>query len=323
MVENKKGAPLAEATPNQKVHSKDNVLFHYYEGNIEIPSAKGEININTLLKAIKHPKPELLELINKIRLTDIKADRDKLKRQLYFFIPCCVTDGKHRGYKNIQHFTGWLLLDFDGIESTELAKEFKEHIFNEYSFIMSAWLSSSGLGVRAFVKIPTVTNVDDFKAFYWGLVNTHMSEYGTGNKPWCDDSMQKPTQPLFYSYDADILIRSNYSTWSIKGLNPKRQPRPTTPKMIRINHAYSGKYAIVNAVKGIDKIVDNGHPQVLSASFALGGHVANGKVSFSESETALHRAIEQNNYLSKGLEGYKKSATDALTAGLNAPHNEQ
>ncbi len=300
----------------------DDSLFHYYDANIYSTSAKGTLKITTLLRAIQQPKPLILNKIMQIRETHEKEERDRLKKELFFFVPCCLTDKNNRGYNNIISFTGWMLLDFDGIENESIATKFKEYIFKKYDFIMSAWLSSSGLGVRAFVKIPIVQNVDEFKRLYWGLVTKEMGQYGSLQKTWCDDSMQKPTQPLFYSYDKNILFRPDYTIWDTGSENPSRAKAPTTARTTRQRYLITETQITANIRKAMNKIIDNGHPQVLKAAFALGGYVCQNKINFDDAEYLLHTLIENNQYLGKGIAGYKKTASQALIAGQNYVYEE-
>ena len=108
-----------------------------------------------------------------IRIADEKGDmaiKAELKTSLYSFTPCVRVEGRRR-YADIKNFTGLLALDFDKLEM-EYAKEFKTALFNEYSFIIAAWLSPSRHGVRALVKIPIVQSVGEFKEHFNAVSNT-------------------------------------------------------------------------------------------------------------------------------------------------------
>jgi len=69
----------------------------------------------------------------------------------------------------------------------------------------------------------------------------------------------------------------------------------------------------------INSIVDNGHPQLLKIAFTLGGYVGGGYLTKDEAENLIHNLIEQNSYLSKGISGYKKTASSCIRDGLNKP----
>lgn len=73
-----------------------------------------------------------------------------------------------------------------------------------------------------------------------------------------------------------------------------------------------------NIKKAFDAINDNGHPQVRAAGVSLGGYVASGYLDKFEAVSFVEGLIKSNNYLSKGVEGYCKTARTAIETGLKS-----
>jgi hypothetical protein len=69
----------------------------------------------------------------------------------------------------------------------------------------------------------------------------------------------------------------------------------------------------------MEAIDDPGHPQLRSLCLSVGGYVASGYISMLEAEQLIHHLIETHHYLSKGISGYKKTATWALNEGTRKP----
>src|SRR5690625_3187116 len=150
---------------------------------------------------------------------------DKLKTRLPAFTPSVmVQPGKGRKYDNIDHFTGLLLLDFDSVGSKEDASKFKASIFDNYSFIFACWLSSSGRGVRAIVRIPRVDSIDRFK-LHFAAIEQEFNRY-----KGFDRATKNPILPLFYSYDPNILYRENPDVFTGTNTAPNTT-RPEPPMM--------------------------------------------------------------------------------------------
>jgi len=139
------------------------ILFQYYGSDIRNTSPLGCVSLDYWIESMKNPKPEFKDIFEKIQIASLsnnKAEKDELKRHLYFFTPAVLVNDKRR-YRDINRFTGLLTVDFDGLE-TDYAKEFKEALFKEYKYIICCWLSASKKGVRALIKIPISKNVNEF-----------------------------------------------------------------------------------------------------------------------------------------------------------------
>lgn len=287
-----------------------NIKFQYYSNRVQSSRPSGYVTLGRMIESIRNPKPQMVDIIDQIaqaaKAGNVKLTNE-LKTHLYSFTPCVNVD-KYRRYEQITAFTGLAVLDFDKIDN---AADFKEFIFDEYKEIIAAWLSPSKKGVKAFVKIPVVATIQEFHQFYAGI--TDEFEIYSGFDP----TPKNAVLLLFIAYDFDLLTRDDAKTWDRKG-KPIEPPIQVAPSPI-IRSDDTSKIIIKMIDTGIDKITDNGHPQVRALSFAIGGYVANNYIGQFDALAYLNYKIANNNYLRKGIAGYCKTAQTMITHGMNYP----
>lgn len=289
------------------------IKFQYYPALIKSTTPKGIVSLKYFLSSIKNPKPETLEIFKQIELAEI-ADNMKLKSELkqnnlFFFTPCVHLKNRRR-YSDIVSYTGLIPLDFDHIDNAE---EFKEYVFNEYPFIIAAWLSPSRRGVKCLVKIPIALTLDEFKEYYFALEEIFECFNGF------DPTTKNAVLPLFQSYDFDLLIRDNPETFSKRKIDKK--DFKSDPVRNCIPYPADKKEALILKIAdtGINKIQAPGHPQLRSICISLGGYIASGYVDLQTVLSRVDFLIECNGYLKKGIEGYKKTARWAIEEGRKKP----
>lgn len=269
----------------------------------------GEVRLGYLIKAIKYPKPHFKDVFLQIQKAEEEGNqavKAALKTRLYSFTPCVYVKD-YRRYTNIINFTGLLVLDFDHLDR-ELAVELKQHLFNTYPYIYASWLSASRHGVRAIVKIPVCQSVDEFKAYYNGITKTMEGYHGF------DEAPKNCILPMFYSYDEDILYRTHPDTFNEKIY--KIPPPPQVKPPIIFDKTNSVESIIA---RKINKIVDNGHPQLRAAAYLLGGYVGAGHIDRSIAVMFIHNLIDTNAYLSQKAFIYKRTAQEMIDKGTNEP----
>ena len=247
------------------------ITFNYYEADIKRSTPLGSVTLEYLINAIRTPKKDIRNVFEEIRIAEENKDMAKkqaLKSKLYSFTPCVYVNGP-RKYSNIQHWTGLLVLDFDHLAS-DVAVEFKEYLFNEYKYIITAWLSASRHGVRALVKIPICTSVDEFKQYYAGI-ERHLNCYNG-----FDTAPKNCILPMFISYDADILHRNDAQTWSTKHIEIVR---PAVKQYI-----VDDKTSVIEKIiaKRINTITDTGHIILRATSYLLGGYVGANYIDYND-----------------------------------------
>lgn len=282
------------------------MLFNYYPADIKQTMPIGSITLDRFIQVIKNPKPETKHIFEQIKIAQENNDmalKQQLKTKLYYFTPCVFIEGK-RNYENIKNFTGLLILDFDKIDN---AIELKEFLFNNYDFIICTWLSASKHGVRALVSIPVCSNVGEFKEYYNGIEALFKDYKGF------DTAVKNCVLPLFLSYDENILYREKYSTWTkriIPIIAPPIKQYIITDKTNLVEHICK---------VAIDKIVDNGHPQLRACAFALGGYVGANYIDKSDAISIINNLIDSNKYLSQKSNVYKKTAETMINKGILTP----
>lgn len=287
--------------------------FQYYPAKIKANKPIGVVGLDYFIKAHKNPKPEMVGIFEAIAAAEAEGDLKKkaeLKQNnLYFFTPCVLVH-PYRRYSDIKQFTGLSVLDFDHIDN---AAELKEYLFNEYKFIVAAWLSPSKKGVKALVKIPVADSIDKFKAHYFALQNEF--EVFDGYDP----STKNAVLPLFQSYDYDLLYRDDYKTFTKTALDPNLKRYDEVRNHIPTSEDRQYQRVLKIAESSISQIGAPGHYQLRSACIALGGYIATGYVSDSEMMALVYTLIENNAYLRKGLAGYKKTARWSIDEGKRKP----
>jgi hypothetical protein len=291
--------------------------FQYYPATINGSTPLGYVTIDQFFKANSDPKPETVLIFDQIAECSKNGDlktKAELKEKLFSFTPCINVSFKRR-YADIISFTGLMVLDFDKIDN---APEFKEFLFNEYNFIYACWMSPSRKGVKALVQIPEITlttwqeSTDVFKSYYFGIAE-EMEQYNG-----FDTTGQNCVLPLFQSLDKNILINPFPFKWVDKGF--KRSNFITSTPTV-IDHVSEGKESVIVKIinTSINKIIDNGHPQLRSACLAIGGYISSGYIDFQTALNQVFYCIETNSYLQKGIPGYKKTAKEFLNLGMSKP----
>lgn len=295
------------------------VKFPYYGANVKIKKPLGEVSLNQLLKLIQSPTENLSKVCSAIREATRNGDmalKSSLKSHLFFVTPSVTTDMQGRSYSNITGFTGYMPLDFDKVQD---APALRDQLFYTYPFIIASWLSVSGRGVRCIVKIPRVQTPDQFKELFWGLANEIIPLF-----EGFDIAPQNSVLPLFFSDDPNIKIRSQLKTetWSKVGHRPTPNRPKHRPVPMKLNaHKLNSFYNItVNAAcNAVNSINDNGHPQLRAAAYTLGGRVGAGYIDYNEALELISNLVRSNSYLSKGTEGYLKTANEMLNQGVDSP----
>lgn len=285
------------------------IIFPYYDADITHHTPLGYVSLDYLLNAIKSPKKDIKHIFEQIMIADENKDakrKQELKTKLYSFNPCVYIEGK-RKYDNIKHFTGLAMLDFDKMESVEYAKEFKEYLFNKNKFIISSWLSASKRGVRAVVSIPVCKSVDEFKHYFNAIEIEFKSYVGFDSAP------KNCVLPLFISYDPEILIRTDYTTWKLKHIPIERPPV--------IQYQVTDKTSVIEKIiaKRIDTITDSGHGILRATAYLLGGYVGAGYVDYNHAIQMMNNLIDSHHYLKQKSYVYKKTAKTMIDKGINFP----
>jgi len=172
--------------------------------------------INDVLGDIKNGKNK--ERIEAIRKEDDKDKRNKLKSNLRSI--CFSGQFSYRAAKNCIEHSGFACLDFDDVDKPS---EFRDSLkSNEY--IYSAFISPSGNGVKAIVRIPA--DIRNHKKYYESLCETFDTKLDTSTKDIC--------RVCYESYDEDLWINFNSKQWVLKKEYTEVTPVNTYPSHFQI-----------------------------------------------------------------------------------------
>lgn len=287
----------------------ENIKFNYYDADIKKSQPLGEVSLAYLLNAIRNPKKDIKEIFEQIFVAEQNGDvatKQKLKTKLYSFTPCVYVNGS-RKYDNILNFTGLLVLDFDHLPNSIYSEEFKKFLFNQNKFIIAAWLSASRHGVRALVKIPVCKDVTEFKTRFAAIEKTLEIYNGFDKAP------KNCILPMFMSYDSEILIRHDATTFEGVYIEPER------PKVIQ--YVVEDKSSAIETIilKKINTITDSGHTILRAAAYLLGGYVAAGYIDYNYAIKMINKMIDGHFYLNQKPSVYKKTAKQMIDKGMFEP----
>lgn len=290
--------------------------FQYYPSNIKTVEPLGEISLYNYLYKIKNPTKETVEIFKQIEEASSAGDlklKAELKAKTYYFTPCIYSDGLGRSYSNIKYWTGLMIIDVDGL-TPEYAVEFKEYLFKTYKFFISVFLSASKRGVKGIVKIPICQSTDEFKSYFYGLMDKFQEYRGI------DFSSKNCILANYLTYDKDLLYRLDAEEWNGKGIQ------------IDEFKIFDGEIEPLENISDEDveqvkfilkrmflKIFDSGHLIVRSASLLAGGFCSAGYVNIDEMREYLFDLIDDTEYLQKSPKTYKTTCVQMLNKGYQSP----
>jgi hypothetical protein len=163
--------------------------------------------VDAILHRIKSGKSESLVKI-------IRDGNIEFKKRL----PCVLFGGTftYREISAITQHSGFINLDFDKFGSYDELMTWRDTLeSNEY--VYSVWLSPSGKGLKALVKIPVITTdiYKNNKAYFRGLQVYFDCEY-------FDKNMFDISRICFESYDPDLTINENSQVWTGQIFDPQQ-----------------------------------------------------------------------------------------------------
>ena len=290
--------------------------FQYYPSDIRIVKPLGEISLYDYLYKIKNPTEQTITLFKQIEQASAVGDlklKAELKAKTYYFTPCIFSDGKGRSYSNIKSWTGLIIIDVDGL-TPEYAIEFKEYLFNTYKFFISVFLSASKRGVKGIVKIPICYSTDEFKSYFYGLMDKFQEYKGI------DFSSKNCALANYLTYDKELLYRLDAIEWNGKGiqLDEFKVLSEQIEPLENITEEDVSKVKFI-LKKMFDKILDSGHLIVRSASLLAGGFCSAGYMNIDEMREYLFDLIDDTDYLQKSPRVYKNTCVQMINKGFQSP----
>jgi hypothetical protein len=141
--------------------------------------------------------------IEAIRNESNKEKRNNAKSKLVSV--CFSGEFSRRAAKNIIKHSGFACLDFDDLPSFEGAVCLRDSL-QDNEYIYSAFISPSGNGVKAIVKIPP--EIENHKKYYEALCETFDS--------FLDTKTKDVSRVCYESFDPDLFINEKSKVWVLK-----------------------------------------------------------------------------------------------------------
>lgn len=140
------------------------------------------------------------QIVEEVRSKLTKEEKDTAKKKLG-----AVTFGgifSKRAKDCLKESSGLIVLDFDNLENIFESKE----RLSKDEYIFACWISPSGNGLKALVRIPSVENDEEFKSFF-SCIKKYFD--------WIevDESGKDISRLCLESYDPDIYLNVDSKLW--------------------------------------------------------------------------------------------------------------
>ena len=177
-------------------------------------------NIVTIFKNIKETEApfhkDVLLILDRIKngssaelVKSIRTEKDKSKRNdLKKMLPAICFSGtfNKRNDTSLLKHSGLICLDFDNYEKTKEMQEDKDKLSKD-KYIYSVFVSPSGKGLKALVKIPA--DVENHIDYFNALEDYYSS-------PYFDKTCKNVSRVCYESYDRLIYINEDSKLWDKK-----------------------------------------------------------------------------------------------------------
>lgn len=280
--------------------------------NYNTPSNPQTVTIRQFLTSTKYR-----EAVERIRLIEVKAERDKLKATLPAITPSGIFS--YRAADALVKHSGLICLDIDykGNEAVGNFFELKDQLVKipNVAFCIKS-VSGKGYAVGIPIAYPERhgQHFDALKRIFWkfGLV--------------IDKACRDVTRLRGYSYDVDAHMNDNAKVFALYD-----EPKPKQRKNYTLhpNTPYTG---CNNPLQACIRIIRNSvdgqrHYDLLKAAKLAGGYIAGGlldeSIAEAELETANKEASAGNtNERNAGRYNPLKTIRDGIAYGKSAPIRE-
>ncbi len=178
---------------------------------------------------------------------------------------------------DINEHSGFIVLDFDHVSVENTKKALATD-----AFVYSCWVSPSGTGVKALVRI---TSPERHRDHFRALVRYFDERYGLA----LDESGINESRACFESYDPEIVRKTTSEKFSmlLSEEGSKAEPESPTPK-----HT---DYTKLNIAARMVRSAPDGekHNTLIKAATLCGGYIASGRMEEEEVVRVLVREIEK------------------------------
>jgi len=166
-----------------------NMKVNFFKNKTSVSPDERPKDVAYYLDRIQDGKFE--KIIKELR-AEIDPEKKKIIKGSLTAVTFCGTFHVRKKDK-LKQGSGLAILDFDKLDNVV---DFKEKLKSN-DLIFSAWISPSGNGIKALIKIPIIENDNDYKNIFKQLKEIF---------PTIDDSGSDISRLCFESYDPDIYI---------------------------------------------------------------------------------------------------------------------
>ena len=236
--------------------------------DVKSTKAPHHIQLATALSRIQRGKSK--DLIHEIR-------EGKKEKKLELPVVCFSGEFSSRADEALFEHSGYIVLDFDhvDVEATKTALATDDYIY-------ACWVSPSGDGIKALVRITNPErHRDHFRALTAYLSRQHGLEV--------DETGINESRACFESYDPDIIIKDDYKRFGHFTTEHAEAQVPT-------NDAYSyTDYMKLNLAARMIRNAKDGEKWATlnKAAILCGGYISAGRMEEEEVLRVLFREIEK------------------------------
>lgn len=196
-----------------------------------------EITNSTHTAATRHYRAHLATLSDieatgdAQQLEQLKLTKSNLKNAQPAFIPSVLLEGG-RTYAHVKGFTGFIMVDIDGIPPERFAAILtlvKEDI---HSFLV--YITISGCGIRVISHVEGGVTKANYR-MVWEWVNDH---YARLCGVEIDGQCKNATRMSVLCHDPEALLRPEASSFHTSGMKPREKPKRGTAVTVTAERAY-------------------------------------------------------------------------------------
>lgn len=196
-----------------------------------------EITNSTHTAATRHYRAHLATLSDieatgdAQQLEQWKLTKSNLKNAQPAFIPSVLLEGG-RTYAHVKGFTGFIMVDIDGIPPERFAAILtlvKEDI---HSFLV--YITISGCGIRVISHVEGGVTKANYR-MVWEWVNDH---YACLCGVEIDGQCKNATRMSVLCHDPEALLRPEASSFHTSGMKPREKPKRGTAVTVTAERAY-------------------------------------------------------------------------------------
>lgn len=260
--------------------------------NTDKPSKSSVINVLNQIKTggkIKDQVLEIRELYNK--------DKAKYK-QAKTGLPVILFNGQFnkRSKEGLINGSGLAVLDFDDVDSLSVLGE---KLKND-PYIYSFFLSPSGNGYKALMRIPIVKSDEEFKEYFAAIQKRYKE---------LDQSGKDISRACFFSYDPNVYVNTKAITFQSKVVAERTE--------VKKKVTTDWKKMSIPLNKIAQSVEGEQHHILLKMANLAGEYVKQNKVSKEEAVRLLCQEFEKKN--PDNHYDYEKTIRDGIENSLKNP----